>query len=155
MLSRKAARDLTDREYRSLAEFRYKLRGFLRFTEENALQSGLEPQQYQALLALRGLPQGAEATVGFLAERLLLAHHSAGAMVDRLERKGLVRRLRDRRDRRKVFVLLRPKARRILRRLASASRGHLASAAPTLVAALRALRSNYSHHYPRVGEETR
>lgn len=154
MRGRKPAQDLTDQEYRSLAEFRYKLRCFLRFTEDNAVKSGLEPQQYQALLALRGLPAGAEATVGYLADRLLLAHHSAGAMVDRLERKGLVRRQRDHQDRRKVFVLLAPKARAVLRRLASASRGHLASATPTLVAALRTLRTSHTHHQPRVGEET-
>lgn len=152
---RKPVRDLTDHEYRSLAEFRFKLRCFLRFTEQNAMKSGLEPQQYQALLALRGVPVGTAPTVGYLAERQLLAHHSAGAMVDRLERKGLVRRLRDKQDRRKVFVLLRSKGRTLLRRLAAASRGHLTSATPTLVAALRSLRSNNARHNRRVGAETR
>jgi DNA-binding MarR family transcriptional regulator len=131
--------DLTDQEFRVLAEFRYKLRCFLRFTERNARKAGLEPQQYQALQALRGLPDGAEPTVGFLARRLLLAHHSAGAMVDRLERKGMVRRLRDLKDRRKVFVLLAPKGRTVLRRLAVASRGELLASGPALVEALHAV----------------
>lgn len=134
-------RDLTEKEYVSLAEFRYRLRCFLRFTEGNALQAGLEHQQYQALLALRGRPAGAEATIGFLAHRLLVAHHSAVSMVDRLERKGLVLRRRDLRDRRRVLVELTRKGRGALRRVATASRTELLSSGSKLTEALQALQS--------------
>ena len=62
--------DITLSEYQALAEFRYQLRCFLRFSEQAARTVGLEPQQHQLLLALKGLPEGRIATVGELAERL-------------------------------------------------------------------------------------
>ncbi|HYX50470.1 MAG TPA: helix-turn-helix domain-containing protein, partial [Ktedonobacteraceae bacterium] len=71
-------------EYQTLAEFRYQLRRFLRFSEQAARAAGLEPQQHQLLLALKGLPEGRKATIGALAERLQLTHHSTVELVDRL-----------------------------------------------------------------------
>ncbi len=139
MAAEASSQDLTDREYRSLAEFRYKLRSFLRFTDTNAIEAGLDARLYQALLALRGLPAGEEPTIGYLARSLLLEHHSAVAMVDRLEKKRVVRRRRGRKDRRKVFVELTPLGRQVLRRLAVASRRQLSSSSPTLMNALRTL----------------
>ena len=55
--------EVTLSEYLSLAEFRYQLRCFLHFSEQAARAVGLEPQQHQLLLALKGLPQGRIATV--------------------------------------------------------------------------------------------
>ncbi len=93
-------------EYRALAELRYRIRLFLREGDATAVSEGLEPQQYQMLLAIRGLEDGESATVGTLAERLAIKHHSAVELIDRLEKRGFVKRLRDRGDRRQVQVIL-------------------------------------------------
>jgi hypothetical protein len=39
--------ELSAADYRALAEFRYQIRRFLRFSEEAARQAGLEPVQHQ------------------------------------------------------------------------------------------------------------
>ena len=100
------AEKITSAEYRALAELRYRIRMFLREGDATALAEGLEPQQYQMLLAIRGLEETELATVGTLAERLAIKHHSAVELVDRLERRGFVKRLREKEDRRQVRVLL-------------------------------------------------
>src|SRR5579871_1226309 len=97
---------VTAAEYRALAELRHRIRMFLREGDETALSEGLEPQQYQMLLAIRGLDEGELATVGTLAERLAIRHHSAVELIDRLERGGFVcpvrlrERQRDQQDQR-------------------------------------------------------
>ena len=95
---------VTPAEYRALAKFRYELRRFLRFSEQAARAAGLEPQQHQLLLAVRGMPPRAPATNGGLGERLQLRHHSTVEVVDRMEARGLVRRARQGHDRRWVAV---------------------------------------------------
>src|SRR5213593_3847001 len=101
-------RDVTLAEYRALAEFRHALRRFLAFSAEAARAAGLEPRQHQLLLALRGLSEGAEPTVGALAEQLGIRHHSAVELVDRMEARALVKRARGVTDRRRVLVRLAP-----------------------------------------------
>ena len=64
----------------------------------------LEPQQHQLMLALKGLPDGLHPTVGTLAERLQLQHHSTVELVNRLSAGGLVRRSRAGEDRRQVLL---------------------------------------------------
>ena len=99
----------------------------------------MAPQQYLLLLQVKGLEGRRPATIGTLAERLQLAHHSTVELVDRLARKGMLVRLRGGRDRRLVTVVLRPAARRMLGRLAAYSLAELQSDGPALVAALRRL----------------
>src|ERR1044071_4624353 len=53
-------------DYRAMAELRYQIRRFLRFSENAARQEGIEPQQHQMLLALRGLPLHLKPTIGVL-----------------------------------------------------------------------------------------
>jgi DNA-binding MarR family transcriptional regulator len=130
---------ITLADYRALAEFRYQIRQFLGFSERAARDSGLEPRQHQLLLALKGLPEGAEPTIGELARRLQVEHHSAVEMVDRLERRRLVARLRDDSDKRRVLVRLTARGDSLLRDLARSHRAELRAAAPALVAALNAL----------------
>ena len=48
-------RTLRGPDYTSLAAFRYELRSFLNFSEEAARKAGFEPQQHQALLAMKAL----------------------------------------------------------------------------------------------------
>jgi DNA-binding MarR family transcriptional regulator len=130
---------MTSAEFRALAEFRYQIRIFLNGSEEAARDADLEPQQYLLLLALRGLPLERPASIRELAERMQLRHHSVVELVDRLERRLLLRRERSRNDRRQVIVHLTPRGDKILTRLAKQRIAELRTAAPALVRALTAL----------------
>ena len=130
---------MTPDEYRALAEFRYRIRVFLNGSEQAARAAGLEPQQYLLLLAVRGLPLRREASIRELAERMQLRHHSVVELVDRLERRLLLRRERSRVDRREVIVHLTPRGERIILRLAKQRLDELRTAAPALVRALNAI----------------
>ena len=127
-------------EYRALAEFRYQIRRFLNISEQAARAAGLEPQQYLLLLALRGLPEGKQkATILTLAERLQLRHHSVVGLIDRLEKRGLVRRVRGKEDRRKVLISLTARGEQILGNLARKRLAELRATGPELVRALGAV----------------
>lgn len=130
---------MTSAEFRALAEFRYRIRIYLNGSEEAARNAGLEPQQYQLMLALRGLPVGSEASIRALAERMQLRHHSVVELVDRLERSSLLRRERSQSDRRQVILHLTPRGEKILTRLAKQRIAELRTSAPALVKALTAL----------------
>src|ERR1043166_9576345 len=80
----RSATPLAPGTYRALAAFRYEIRRFLRRSEDAARSAGLEPQQHQLLLALKGAPHGTVPTIAWLAERLQLQHHSLVGLVDRL-----------------------------------------------------------------------
>ncbi len=134
-----AYNDLTLTDYQALAEFRYQLRRFLRFSEKAAREAGLEPQQHQLMLAVKGAPDAAGPRISYLAERLQIQHHSAVELVDRLARKGLIRRSRGGEDRREVNVQLTARGERVLGELTRHTRAELRSAAPALVATLRQL----------------
>lgn len=133
------AEKITENEYRALGELRYRIRRFLQEGDETAKQSGLEPQQYLLLLALRGLPAGQEATISTLAERLSLRHHSTVELVDRMEAHGYVRRLRGREDRRQVLVTLLPRGEKLLEKVVEQRIIELRNNGRNLVAAIAAL----------------
>src|ERR1700686_1524788 len=116
--------------YRSLAELRYEIRRFLSFSERKARAAGLETQQHQALLALKGLPQGLTATVGALAERLQVQHHTAVELTDRLAVNGLIIRARNRADRREVLLRVTRRGESVLRELSLAHHAELSLAGP-------------------------
>jgi DNA-binding MarR family transcriptional regulator len=101
-------------DYRALAKLRCRIRRFLFEGDPAARQFGIEPQQYLLLLAGRGLPEESEATIRTLAERLALKHHSAVELIDRLEKHGLVHRIRGLEDRRCVLVSLLPGGKKFL-----------------------------------------
>ncbi len=92
--------------YRSMADFRYHIRKFLRFSELTARAAGLEPQQYQLMLALKGMPEESHNRIGEVAERLQIQHHSTVELVDRMVRRGYIQRRRDGVDRRQVLLQL-------------------------------------------------
>jgi len=125
-------------DYWTLAQLRYYIRRFLRTREIAAQQAGVAPQQYLLLLQLKGLA-GTPATIGTLAERLQLRHHSTVGLVDRLVRRSMVARRRDPRDRRGVLVELRPAGEKVLERLARHSLQELRSEGPELLSVLRRL----------------
>lgn len=131
--------------YRALAEFRYQIRRFLRISEEVAYAADLEPQQHQLLLAIKGLPEGRTATVGELAERLQLRHHSTVELIDRLVKRGLVERQRDEADQRRVIVRLQPQGEEVLDRLSRRMLTDLRSTGPILTHALHALLDSTSN----------
>jgi DNA-binding MarR family transcriptional regulator len=126
----------TPPDYQALAEFRYRIRCFLRFSEQAARAGGLEPQQYQTLLALRGLPSDKKRTISVLAERMQLEHHSMVELIDRLEERRLVRRLRDRVDRRQVLIQITPRGNAVLHDLVLHHMDELESVGPELVRVL-------------------
>ena len=128
-----------DAKFIAQAEFRYQIRRFLRFSEEAARRANLHPQQYQLLLAIRGLPPGEPAKIGRLAERLQLAHHSAVELIDRAERRGLVMRTADHLDRRQVMVHLSSRGETVLKQLAREHRAEIRSASRSLLKALQVL----------------
>ncbi|MBZ5486503.1 winged helix-turn-helix transcriptional regulator [Halomonas aquamarina] len=97
---------LDKREFEQLSQFRYRLRCFLRQSEDICRRHGLTPLQYQLLLHLRGFPEREWASIGELAERLQAKHHGVVALVDRCEQLGLVERRRGREDRRQIEVHL-------------------------------------------------
>lgn len=121
------------------AEFRYQIRRFLHFSEAAARRAGLHPQQYQLMLAIRGLPREQEPTIRNLAERLQLEHHSAVELINRAQHRGLVMRNGDNHDRRQVIVRLTRAGEALLKELAHEHRVELKAAAPQLIGALRAL----------------
>lgn len=127
---------LTDADYVRLAAFRHALRSFLSFSEVAASRIGLTGQQYQALLVVRATPTTSERTVSELARQLLVKHHSAVGLVDRLVDQEYLVRKASREDARKVELRLTPKGTRVLGRLADMHRHELAHAGPQLTALL-------------------
>ena len=131
--------DLSPADFQALGAFRYQIRQFLHFSEEAAKAEGLEPQQHQILLAIRASGEARGPTVGQLAELLLIRHHSAVGLIDRLVERGLLARERNAKDRRQVRIRLTPEGETKLRRLASAHREELRQTGPLLVEALTRL----------------
>jgi DNA-binding MarR family transcriptional regulator len=134
---RDRTRPLSAADYATLSEFRHVLRQFAAFSKDAAVRAGLTAQQHQALLAIKGFPAATPATVGALAERLDVRHHSAVGLVDRLAARGLVRRHAGGSDRRQVRLGLTPRADALLARLSMAHRDELRRLAPLLRDLLR------------------
>ena len=123
-------------DYETLAEFRYALRCFLHFSENAAETVGLTLQQHQALLFIIGYPGRERITIGELAERLQIRHHSAVGLVDRLEEQGLVERIPNEEDRRQVLISLTGKGISVLESLANIHREELRHMGPQLCSML-------------------
>ena len=125
MAAHSTSTPMTQRQYRALADFRYELRRFLRYSEQITRRHGVTPLQYQLLLQVKGYPGREQATIGELAERLQAKHHGAVALVSRCEDAGLVARRASEVDRRAVHVELTAKGERLLERLARLHRNEL------------------------------
>jgi DNA-binding MarR family transcriptional regulator len=126
-------------DFKAMAELRYQIRRFLRFSENAAREAGIEPQQHQLLLAVRGLPNNLNPTVGVLAERMQLQHHSTVELIDRLAERGFLIRLRATDDRRQVLVKLTRDGEEFLKKLSLYHLQEWQSAGPKLVEVLQSL----------------
>jgi DNA-binding MarR family transcriptional regulator len=127
---------LSDSDYRALADFRFHIRQYLDFSDRAARDAGIEPKQYQLLLAIRGMPEDVKRTVGELANQLRIRHHSAVELVNRAERNNLVERARTGTQ---VFVSLTYKGHKVLQQAVEERLHELRIVGPALVNTLRTL----------------
>ncbi len=128
-------------DYEALAEFRYLLRKFLRFSKDFLrATAGLNPEQYEALLAIKSFNAPIGLTISQLSERLQVKHHSAVNIVDRLAEKKLVSREAAETDRRRRHVQLTAKGERLIEELAIAHRKEIRLRSPDMIQALERLR---------------
>lgn len=122
----------TQADYEALSQFRYLIRCFLEFSQNAAGAVGLAPRQHQALLAIRGYPGGGSITVGELAERLRIKHHTTVELIDRLSEAGLVKRFIDPADHRRVLLGLTHRAEKYLTELSTAHLDELSRIEPLI-----------------------
>ena len=127
-------------DYEALAQFRFQLRRFLSFSETAARNAGLTPQQQQALLAIKGFSTAAPLSVGELAELLLVRHHTAVELVDRMTKLRLLERIADEDDSRRILVKLTKKGGQKLRMLSKIHLQELQTASATLTKILQSFR---------------
>jgi DNA-binding MarR family transcriptional regulator len=125
--------------HQALAEFRYRIRLFLNGTDDAVRAAGLEPEQYQLILAVVGMPPGRAATIGAIAERLQVRHHTAVERIDRLERMHMLRRTHRTSDRREVVIEVTPAGHRKFASLARLRLKELRQSGPALVKSLDAV----------------
>jgi len=124
---------------KNLAEFRFQMRKFLSFSEMASERCGIPAQQYQLIQVIAALPRDQQASITYLAERMVLRHNSTVELVDRAERAGLVRRESDPKDLRRSLVQLTPHGQEVLQRLVAEHLSELAPLCEPLIHALREL----------------
>lgn len=127
-------------DYETLARFRHELRKFQAFSASAADRAGLTTQQHQALLAVKGFSNGAPISVGDLAQYLLIRHHTAVELVDRMTRLNVLSRRVDGADGRRVLVSLTREGERRLQKLSKIHQEELRAIGPTLTKLLRPFR---------------
>lgn len=132
-----AERRLSRDDFQRLAEFRFQLRRFLNFSNAAAEEAGLRPQQYQLLQCVSGMPAELDPTIAHVAGRMLLKHNSAVELVDRTIEQGLLRRVPDPIDHRRILLRVTPQGERVLASLAAYHLEELDHAGPELIRALR------------------
>ena len=120
-----------------LAEFRYHLRTFLSFSESASDTCGIAAQQYQLMQVIGAAPEGRQASISYIAERMILRHNSTVELVDRAERAGLVERKHDEHDLRRSLVQLTPQGWAILEKLVALHLEELHLHAEAMMRALR------------------
>lgn len=150
---RRAAK-LATNDYRLLAEFRYLVRSFLEFSEAAAVRAGLTTRQHQALLTIKGVQENTLPTIGYLADRLRIQHHSAVELVDRLVEAKLITRKHDPNDRRRVSLALTAAAERHLVALSTSHMIELTRMQPALLEILnraKKVQRAMPDNFPKLG----
>ncbi|WP_263379936.1 MarR family winged helix-turn-helix transcriptional regulator [Granulicella paludicola] len=128
-----------DQRLKSLAEFRYQMRKFLSFSETAAERCGIATQQYQLMQVIAAMAPGQDASISYLADRMVLKHNSMVELVDRAERAGLVKREHDERDLRRSLVRLTVEGQTVLGKLVDEHMDELAPKCEPLIEALKQL----------------
>ncbi|WP_413989082.1 MarR family winged helix-turn-helix transcriptional regulator [Labrys okinawensis] len=128
-----------DVNYQALAQFRFEIRKYLAFSEAAAAEAGVTPHQYQALVAIKGFSRNEPLSVGDLAALMFIRHHTAVSLVDRMAKLGLLTRVPDPSDKRRVFVTLTNLGEEYLRSLASVHVEELRREGTTFAATLQAV----------------
>lgn len=118
---------LEKHDFEVLADFRYQIRKFERFSEQVTRQHGITPLQYLLLLHVKGYPGRNWATVGELADRLQTQQHGVVALISRCEKLGFVERRRSEEDRRCIEIHLLKEGEKVLNKLALLHRTELLS----------------------------
>ena len=130
---------LTHQDYQSLADFRYLLRKFLRFSKDFLRSAGLSPEQYEALLAIKASATSSGLTILHLSERLQVKHHSAVNTVDRLAERKLITRQTSATDRRQRHLRLTDRGEKLIEELAISHRKEIRNRSPEMIKALQRL----------------
>ena len=140
--------DVREQDYQSLHAFRYAVRRFLKFSEDAARAAGIEPQQHQLLLTVKA---GFANSVGELAERMQLQHHSTVELLDRVVANGYAVRSRAEDDGRRVVITLTEKGEAVLRELSVLHRARLRQQAGELLEAINRVLSETEEDAPGGG----
>ena len=122
-----ARKILNKEEFRTLSDFRYRLRCFVRFSEDITHQFGVTNLQYLLLLHVKGYKDREWATIGELAERLQTYHNGVVSLASRCEKLGLIYRQRGTADKREVQIYLTPEGDKLVTKIASLHRKELLS----------------------------
>jgi DNA-binding MarR family transcriptional regulator len=122
-----ARKILTKEEFKTLSDFRYQLRCFVRFSEDITHKFGVTNLQYLLLLHVKGYKDREWATIGELAERLQTHHNGVVSLASRCEKLGLIYRQRGTADKREVQIYLTPEGNRLVKKIASLHRKELLS----------------------------
>jgi DNA-binding MarR family transcriptional regulator len=130
---------LDPEHYAGLAGFRLALRQFLAASEAISKAAGVTPQQYQAMLAIKTWPDEAM-TIKDLSEQLLLTHHAAVQLVNRLAKAGLAQRTPSSTDGRSVLVQLTSRGLALVDALAGQHMDEMLRQEPLLSRSLRRLK---------------
>ena len=126
-------------QLKGLADFRFALRQFVAASEGINREGGITQQQYQALLVIR-TADGGPPSIGAFADQLLLTHHAAVQLADRLTRAGLALRIRSEEDRRTVRLALTELGGTLLDSLAARHLKEMLRLEPQLTRSLRRLK---------------
>jgi DNA-binding MarR family transcriptional regulator len=151
---RPAGKDPNQPLHQALASFRHQLRRFLLVSESEANSAGLHPQQHQLLLTVAGVPDDCSPSIAYAAEALGLKHNSVVELVDRCEREGLLNRVTDLEDRRRVCLRATARGQEVLNRLSQVHMRELNSQGPRLIEALEMVLQDRSHPRPRSSRKT-
>jgi len=130
---------LDQEHYQGLAGFRAALRQFIAASESINRAAGITQQQYQAMLAIKTWPYETM-SMKDLAEQLLLTHHAAVQLVDRLAKSGLAERKASPEDRRSVLLKLTAGGGALLDDLAAKHLAEMLRQEPALTSSLRRLK---------------
>lgn len=122
----------SDKDYEHLLAFRTRLRRFDTWSRAAAEDHGVTHAQHQLLLAIRGYHGPEGPSIGDVAEALLVKHHTVSELVDRAQAIGLIERVRDEEDNRRVRLVLTQQGRDLLQQLTAKHLEELRRLAPLL-----------------------